>query len=155
MYDPFGVTAATTGGGGSPLGFQGDYTDPTFGEVWMGARWYSPTDAGFRSRDTVFGELTTPISLNRYTYSHNNPLLYWDPNGQSIEHFRHKLSQTPIGRRLQAAEDNKPTTPNEPPTPSQELRIRMQAAAATTSADRRGPVPCDCTLVGLRGVGYS
>lgn len=87
VYDPFGVAAATTGGGGSPLGFQGDYTDPTFGEVWMGARWYSATDAGFRSRDVVLGELTTPVSLNRYTYAANSPLVYWDPTGRYAEYI--------------------------------------------------------------------
>lgn len=27
------------------------------------------------------GELTNPLSLNRYTYVHNNPLMYTDPTG--------------------------------------------------------------------------
>lgn len=35
-------------------------------------------------RDTYSGELTTPISLNRYTYAHNNPLLYMDPDGRRV-----------------------------------------------------------------------
>jgi hypothetical protein len=48
----------------------------------MGARWYSGSDAVFRSRDTVFGELNTPVSLNRYTYAFANPLSYWDPDGR-------------------------------------------------------------------------
>jgi hypothetical protein len=48
----------------------------------MGARWYDPTAAQFRTRDTVFGELQTPVSLNRYTYGFANPLLYWDPDGR-------------------------------------------------------------------------
>ncbi|MCP4305635.1 MAG: hypothetical protein GY788_12290, partial [bacterium] len=74
----------TTGTTGQTLGLQGDYTDPTSDDVWMGARWYNGTDASFRSRDTVFGELTTPISLNRYTYGHASPLNYWDPNGRSV-----------------------------------------------------------------------
>ena len=113
IYDPFGVSAATTGSNGSDLGYQGDYTDPTSGEIWMGARWYSPADAGFRSRDTIFGELSTPVSLNRYTYAHNNPLLYWDPNGQSIK----RIAKRTAGTRLQAAADEKPTTPSEPPRP--------------------------------------
>jgi hypothetical protein len=44
----------------------------------MGARWYDPTAAQFRSRDTIFGELSTPVSLNRYTYGFANPLVFWD-----------------------------------------------------------------------------
>jgi hypothetical protein len=51
----------------------------------MGARWYDPTAAQFRTRDTVFGELATPVSLNRYTYGFANPLLYWDPDGRYVQ----------------------------------------------------------------------
>jgi len=50
----------------------------------MGARWYSAADAVFRSRDSVSGELVTPVSLNRYTYGWANPLRYWDPDGHSV-----------------------------------------------------------------------
>ncbi|MCP4305072.1 MAG: hypothetical protein GY788_09400 [bacterium] len=85
VFDPFGDAVATTGTTGQTLGFQGDYTDPTSNEVWMGARWYNGADAAFRSRDTVFGELATPISLNRYTYAWANPLSYWDPDGRTAE----------------------------------------------------------------------
>jgi len=82
VYDPFGEAVASTGTTNQTLGFQGDYTDPASGEVWMGARWYSGADAAFRSRDTVLGELSTPISLNRYTYAFANPMSYWDPDGR-------------------------------------------------------------------------
>jgi hypothetical protein len=52
----------------------------------MGARWYEGSWAAFLSRDTVFGELSTPMSLNRYTYAYASPLDYWDPDGRiSIE----------------------------------------------------------------------
>jgi RHS repeat-associated protein len=94
QYDPFGaVTNATTstamasfGTAGKLLGFQGDYTDPTSGDVNMGARWYNPTTATFRSRDTYSGQLSTPFSLNRYTYGLNNPLRYWDPTGREADY---------------------------------------------------------------------
>jgi RHS repeat-associated protein len=87
MYDPYGDPTATRGSTLPTVGFQGDYTDPASGEVWMGARWYSGADAVFRSRDTVFGELNTPISLNRYTYGWANPLSYWDPDGRYVEYI--------------------------------------------------------------------
>ncbi len=85
VYDPFGVVAGETGTTAPLLGFQADYTDPASDAVWMGARWYSAADAAFRSRDTVFGELRTPISLNRYTYAWANPLVFWDPAGRYID----------------------------------------------------------------------
>lgn len=84
IYDPFGQPAGTTGTGLPAAGYQADYTDPTTNEVWMGARWYQPNTATFTTRDTYPGELTTPISLNRYTYAHNNPLAYFDPDGHAI-----------------------------------------------------------------------
>ncbi|MEM9202821.1 MAG: RHS repeat-associated core domain-containing protein, partial [Actinomycetota bacterium] len=85
-YDPFGEPIHTSGDTPA-LGFQADYTDPTTGDVWMGARWYDPTNAQFRSRDTIFGELATPISLNRYTYAHANPINMWDPDGRDPEFY--------------------------------------------------------------------
>jgi RHS repeat-associated protein len=63
LYDPFGDPLASTGGFDPVVGFQGDWTDPASGHVWMGARWYEGSWAAFLSRDTIFGELSTPISL--------------------------------------------------------------------------------------------
>ncbi len=88
VFDPFGQITASTGSFSSNLGFQADFTDPASGETWMGARWYSSADAVFRSRGTGFGELSTPVSLNRYTYGFASPLVFWDPDGrfgQSID----------------------------------------------------------------------
>jgi RHS repeat-associated protein len=81
-YNPFGDPTDTTGSFAPTVGFQSDWTDPTTTHVWQGARWYQPAWAGFLSRDTIRGELSTPVSLNRYTYANNNPLNYWDPYGQ-------------------------------------------------------------------------
>jgi hypothetical protein len=53
----------------------------------MGARWYNPSTATFRSRDTYMGRLRTPFSLNRYTYGLNNPLRYNDPTGHSSQNL--------------------------------------------------------------------
>jgi len=80
-YDPFGGLVATVGVVGTNLGFQSSWTDPDTDLVSMGARWYEPSWATFVSRDSYSGMLRTPISLNRYTYAHANPLAYWDPLG--------------------------------------------------------------------------
>ena len=80
-YTPFGTPVASTGAWPAPVGFQGDYTDPSTNDVWMGARWYRPGTATFTSRDTVFGKLGTPVSLNRYTYAWADPLGMFDPDG--------------------------------------------------------------------------
>jgi RHS repeat-associated protein len=90
-YNPFGGvinTASVTGTAASVVprfGYQGDYTDPTTGDVNMGARWYRPGAANFLSRDSYAGTLNTPVSLNRYTYANNSPLNFWDPTGREAE----------------------------------------------------------------------
>jgi RHS repeat-associated protein len=81
VFDPFGEVDGAAGTIPGEAGFQADFTDPQSGLVWMGARWYSPEDGAFTSRDTVSGVLQTPISLNRYTYALGDPLEYMDPDG--------------------------------------------------------------------------
>ena len=83
VYDPFGDPLTTTGTFSPQVGYQGDWTDPETGHVWMGARWYEATTAMFLSRDTVFGELTTPISLNGTPTPGPNPNMFWDPDGHA------------------------------------------------------------------------
>jgi hypothetical protein len=37
------------------------------------------------NEDTYEGDITNPLSLNQYTYVHNNPLIYSDPTGNWCE----------------------------------------------------------------------
>jgi RHS repeat-associated protein len=83
VFDPFGSSLASTGTTGDNLGYQSDFTDPDSSNVWMGARWYSPASGTFQSRDRYSGELTTPVSLNRYTYGHSDPIGNYDPTGHA------------------------------------------------------------------------
>jgi RHS repeat-associated protein len=79
-YDPWGEPLATSGTQ-SALGYQGDVTDPDTGLVDMGTRWYAPGLGRFGSRDTVFGELSSPMTMNQYAYGGMNPITMWDPTG--------------------------------------------------------------------------
>jgi RHS repeat-associated protein len=80
VRDPNGKTLGSTGTA-TNIGFQSDWTDPTNGLVWMGARWYNPQTATFTSRDTYPGQIGAYATLNKYTYGLNNPLRYTDPTG--------------------------------------------------------------------------
>lgn len=44
-------------------------------------RGYKPELGRFISEDTYEGDISNPLSLNLYTYVHNNPLRYIDPTG--------------------------------------------------------------------------
>jgi hypothetical protein len=42
---------------------------------------YDPVTARFLQEDTYSGDPSDPLSLNLYTYCHNEPLMYFDPTG--------------------------------------------------------------------------
>ena len=79
-YDAYGGVLGTTGTQGL-LGFQGDITDPTTKQVDMGTRWYAPGQGRFTSRDAMFGEIESPMSLNQFAYAAMNPVTMNDPTG--------------------------------------------------------------------------
>ena len=53
--------------------------------LYYGARYYDPELGRFTTADTVKGSLGNPQSLNRYTYTLNNPLKFVDPSGNGSE----------------------------------------------------------------------
>jgi hypothetical protein len=52
--------------------------------VYLRARYYSPGEGRFLSRDTWGGSYNNPLSLNRWNYVEGNPVTYTDPSGRSI-----------------------------------------------------------------------
>ncbi|MGI2336859.1 MAG: RHS repeat-associated core domain-containing protein [Dehalogenimonas sp.] len=60
--------------------FTGQRFDST-GLYYYGARYYDPTIGRFISADTIVQNFTNPQTLNRYSYTINNPLKYTDPSG--------------------------------------------------------------------------
>jgi len=78
-YEPYGPGLDETGS--EDYRYTGKREDPT-GLYYYGARYYDPVTGRFTTRDTVFGDLTDPQSLNRYSYCRNNPQKYVDPDGK-------------------------------------------------------------------------
>jgi RHS repeat-associated protein len=79
-FDPWGKSLAVTGQT-SFLGYQGDMTDPDTKQVDMGTRWYAAGLGRFTSRDVIFGDLASPMTLNQHVYGGMNPITMWDPTG--------------------------------------------------------------------------
>jgi len=62
----------------------GEYYDAETGTIYLRARCYDPSNGRFTQRDSVTGDINDPLSLNLYTYCHNNPISGVDPSG----HFK-------------------------------------------------------------------
>jgi len=43
--------------------------------------YYDPRVGRFTQEDSVEGKISDPLSLNRYSYALNNPIMYFDPSG--------------------------------------------------------------------------
>jgi len=74
----------------------GKSEDPT-GLYYFDARYYDPATGRFATRDTVFGDLADPQSLNRYVYCRDNSYKYTYPDGkipiiEGVLHARSDIS---------------------------------------------------------------
>jgi RHS repeat-associated protein len=80
-YEPYGKLLAQTGATGTVYGFTGEQYDALTSLVYLRARYYSPSLNIFLSRDPFPGIPTMPASQHGYSYSHNDPVNYFDPTG--------------------------------------------------------------------------
>ena len=83
-YDPWGDQLSGPALEMGYLGAQQRRSDPATSLVQMGARPYDPTLGAFASEDSLLGHLGIGVTLNRYAYVWDNPLLYYDLNGYSV-----------------------------------------------------------------------
>jgi RHS repeat-associated protein len=86
LYKPFGYLRwpTITSGISTPYRFTGQRHDDSTGLYFYNARYYDPTLGRFTQADTIVPESGNPQSLNRYSYTYNNPLRYTDPTGHYI-----------------------------------------------------------------------
>nr|WP_278246591.1 RHS repeat-associated core domain-containing protein [Clostridium bornimense] len=84
-YDAFGEIVESSGEADNPIRYAGYQYDEATGLYYLNARMYDPTVVRFLQEDTYTGDVKDPLSLNLYTYCHNNPLIYDDPTGHIID----------------------------------------------------------------------
>ena len=103
-YDPRGSVSGVTGADGylwqsyrydaygnitfgAPQ-YNNEYTynaesyNPNLDVQYLRARYYSPSTANFLTEDSYLGDISDPLTLNRYNYVKSSPLNYVDPEGE-------------------------------------------------------------------------
>ena len=77
-YQPFGASVSS---GAERMTFAGEMVDDT-GLVYLFARYYDSEIGRFYALDPELGDLSSPQTMNRFVYCHNNPIAYKDPTGK-------------------------------------------------------------------------
>ncbi|SFS76370.1 DNRLRE domain-containing protein [Marininema halotolerans] len=80
-YDTFGNLVKKTGDVENPYRYAGYRYDEVTGLYYLQSRYYSAEAGRFLTRDTFKGFENDPLSMNQYTYSFGNPVMYMDPDG--------------------------------------------------------------------------
>jgi RHS repeat-associated protein len=83
-YDTWGNITYSDETVHNPFKYAGEVFDVETGLSYNRARYYDPALGRFINEDTYEGQVVNPLSLNVYSYVHNNPLIYVDPTGRSI-----------------------------------------------------------------------
>ena len=95
-YDAFGVERKPDKEDENPFRYCGEYLDLKTNTYYLRARNYRSVTGRFTSEDTLQcvknqlpnkQEVFDPLSLNLYTYCHNNPVFYTDPSGHFVLPF--------------------------------------------------------------------
>jgi RHS repeat-associated protein len=79
-YEPFGGVMTSSGLGETIYSFTGEWADGT-GLMHLRARYYSPMQGRFITKDTWGGNYYSPLTLNQWNYVQANPIIYVDPSG--------------------------------------------------------------------------
>ena len=81
QYDPYGQVTLGTTDHVDFYGYNGESYNPNTGLEYLRARYYNANQGRFFQEDTYLGDITDPLTLNRYAYVKNSPLNYVDPSG--------------------------------------------------------------------------
>ena len=87
QYDPYGRMELGGEGHTDFYGYRAESYNPNTGLEYLRARYYNADKGRFFQEDTYLGDITDPLTLNRYAYVKNSPLNYADPSGHVAEYL--------------------------------------------------------------------
>jgi len=82
-YAAFGEELNSTGSTESSYKFTGEQFDETLNQYYLRARYYDQAIGRFTSQDSWQGEMGQPVTLHKYAYAGNDPVLMVDPSGNN------------------------------------------------------------------------
>jgi RHS repeat-associated protein len=117
-YDAFGNTITYSEKVGNKFRYAGEQYDSITGEYYLRARYYDSSVGRFTSEDQFKGFIDDPQSMNLYTYTSNNPVMYIDPSGHckdaisAIQNTNAALNK--VLQRIQSASVFRPVVSTSP-----------------------------------------
>ena len=84
-YDPFGDISFGKPQYNNVYAYNAESFNPNLDTIYLRARYYYTSTANFLSEDTYLGDISDPLTLNRYNYVKSSYLNYVDPSGKATE----------------------------------------------------------------------
>ena len=155
-YDPFGEITAVThdGTAKTPLeaqndnglsdndvlwGYNGEEYIEEAGLQYLRQRHYSPETGTFTSQDTNEGDLTNPLSQNRYIYAENDPVNGNDPGGDKKKAKKTSTKKTNKKTTKSSSKSSKKTSKKtNKKTTSKKSPSKKKASSKKSSSKKSG-----------------
>lgn len=137
-YDTFGTVLEKNENKGisNPYRYAGYVYDNATSLYYLNARYYDSKIARFMTEDTYTGEENDPLSLNLYTYCHNEPVSYSDPSGHWLKNDEKLNDQVKAQIIALGNAYNSAKTPEEKKKIALEAQeVRKQPGAYDTNKD--------------------
>jgi RHS repeat-associated protein len=80
-YNAFGEIGEQSGDTDNSYRFAGEQFDEELGEYYLRQRYYDAEIGRFTRRDSYEGSLFNSLTLHKYVYANDNPLMFVDPSG--------------------------------------------------------------------------
>jgi RHS repeat-associated protein len=83
-YDAYGRILKSTGTTQNNYLYAGEQFDKGLNQYYLRDRYYGTDIGRFTQRDRFDGDMMQPLSMNRYGYTHGNPINGTDPSGMFL-----------------------------------------------------------------------
>ncbi len=118
IHGAFGEVVGSTGASTHRRHFNGKEADAASGLRFYGYRYYDPVTLRWTAADPMFrfapdAAWTEPQRANLYTFSLNNPLTYYDPDGRNPKYWGKKRTTPNWEKKDKHQSDDDPNTDTE------------------------------------------